>query len=263
MKTMKARLTTQASFFLRAQASDYQGSEPPSMATDAHLEQINRMKGVLRPLTADDVYVRGMMAANNLPMRGQYKGLLMPAPELDVLAVLAPAKKVHCVHDTGELDMLGGRSSGFFSLPIGTIFAADRARIEGIEWARFLFVAARTPITREAITRVDSGIVSEVSINTSYSWLECSLCRKNIRGCEHIPGEGDCLGIIHGVKDFVECSLVGEGAMQGTSLFDPSKIAAEGELEGDETGQVLAARGSLADLFGSYEPETLESLFGK
>jgi len=263
MILLRAYSRIAAGFFLHAQASDYQGGEPPSMATAEHLKAINRMKGVLRPLGEADVYVRGMMAANSLPMLNQYAGLVHPPEELDVIARLAVGKKVHCVHDRGEPGAFGDRGPGLFSLPLGTIFAADRVREEGVEWTRFLFYAARTPITREVITRVDAGNISEVSVQEIYTWLECSLCRANIRKCDHVPGEGECLGIIHGVRDFVECSLVPEGAMQGTSLFDPSRLAAGGALAGEDTPAMLAARGSLALMFDAYEPQTLERFFTK
>lgn len=249
-----ARSQVESPWIMAAEAA---GNDPPSMATAEHLAIINRMPGVLRELTAADVYVRGMYAANDQPMTGHLAGLRFPREELAVMARIAPGKPVHCIHDTGGLF-----TPGALALPVGTIFAADVVEMEGAGWLRLLFYMAKGALGRDLVQRIDSGIIREVSVQALYTWLQCSIDGLSMRDCEHVADEQydgqTCYGIVHGVKDFIETSLVPSGAAQDTSLF----MAAGKQVEGVDLAALYAQRATI-DGFFERGAEPLETLFGK
>ena len=76
----------------------------------------------------------------------------------------------------------------------------------------------------ETITKIDSGVLKEVSIATKVELPICSICNQDIRECEHIKGQDGCYVKMSG-KGFVgEVSLVAiPGSSQAKILKDEDK----------------------------------------
>lgn len=205
---------------------------PPSGATPEMLAKINAMPQVLRPLEAGDVFVRGMYAINDQRM---HIGLRLDRSAVNAVSGLAPGVPVLMNHDTGSF-------AGASGMPVGRVFAAETLEREGAKWARLMFWMPATEYTAELVQRIDAGAIGEVSVSIGYEKLDCSICDTDLEKCSHIPGDmydgKTCEGVISGVTDFFEVSLVWAGAAVGTSLF----MAASREAEVPLDAEVLAQR---------------------
>lgn len=217
--------------------------DPPSGCTAEMLAAINAMPQVLRPMTADQVLVRGMWAINDQPM---HSGLKIEPAGMSAIASMAVGVPIQANHDTFD---------GVNALPLGRVFAANAVqRPDGSNWVRLLYWMPRTEMTEELAQRIDGGAIGEVSVSIGYDKLECSICKTDLFDCAHQPGEtydGQlCEGIVRGISDFYECSLVWAGQAKGTSMF----MAAAKTKEVLDVDELLAKRaeataGGLALLF--------------
>jgi len=229
---------------------------PPSGATDVHMAVINRRPEVLNALSAADVFVRSMDAINDRPLKN---GLRIETPGIYAIAGMAVGAPVLCNHDTGML-------SGVAGLPVGRTFAARASQRDSGTWAELDFWTVATDDNADLIRRIDSGNIAEVSVSFAYTELMCSICETDMSECAHWPGEiydgKTCQGIVQGVNEFYEVSLVWQGMAVGTRL----KMAA-GRF--DTSSDLVTAfpmkprRHGLAGLFGHRETGSLDDLFSK
>lgn len=234
---------------------------PVSGATDAHMAAINAMPGVLKPLTAADVFVRECVAINDLPLKNYLK---LGVSELAQIANLCPGAGVHVQHDTYTAD----------GLPLGRIFAARLEAEAGRAQVIQTFYLTADDDNAETVNRIDTGAISEVSVSFMYDRLTCSICQTALSECAHWPGDvydgKTCMGIVEGVNEYLETSLVWQGMANDTRLrMAASRLAL---CEDSDLADYLAGKpreGDLAELFRSppldamFESKPLESLFTK
>lgn len=238
-------------FSLASGASASEGW-PVSGATDAHLAAINAMPGVLKPVTAADVFVRECDAINDLVLKN---GLKLGAGELGQIASLSPGLGIHIQHDTYT-------TAG---LPIGRIFAARMEVREDAAHVVQTFYITADEDTAKLVNRIDTGAISEVSVSFLYDRLMCSICATELSKCAHWPLESYdgqmCLGLVQGVTEFLETSLVWQGMANDTRI----KMAASRQaLGGDaDLADFLREKPRATDLDLMFQPQPLEALFAK
>ena len=122
------------------------------------------------------------------------------------------------------------------SLPRGTFFRSrlhrDGARLS----VRPDVYVLRTRENAGFIANIEGGVYRDTSIGFSFRKPECSVCGKDLRTCDHVPGRtyGDeqCHFIMRDVLEVIEGSVVSSGS-QGTGFVT-------GERLGD-LGRALAA----------------------
>lgn len=185
---------------------------PVSGATPEHMAAINAMQGVLKPLTAADVFVRECDAINDRPLKNS---LLLGLAELAQIAQMSPGKGMHVQHDTWTTD----------GLPLGRIFAARLESREGQARVVQTFYLVADDDNAQTVGRIDAGAISEVSVSFMYDRLTCSICENSLddgENCPHWPGkeyEGvTCMGLVQGVDEYMETSLVWQGMANDTRI---------------------------------------------
>jgi hypothetical protein len=229
---------------------------PPSGATDEHIAAINRRPEVLNELSGADVFVRSMDAINDRPLKN---GLRIETAGVYAIPAMAVGAPVLCNHDTGML-------TGLTGLPIGRVFSARPSRRDSGVWAELDFWMTATDDNADLVRRIDSGNIAEVSVSFGYSEMTCSICDTDMAACAHWPGElydgKTCEGIISGVNEFYEVSLVWQGMANGTRLkmaagrFDTSSDLVTAFPEKPRTH-------GLAAIFARRGSGSLEHLYGK
>lgn len=195
----------------------------PSEA-DEVMAEINRY--TLRPFQRDEVAVFTLDLCHNQVDRHHSR---FPEDELAQISALVPGRPLMERHD------LRG------SLPRGTFF---RSRLheagERVSVRPDVYVL-RTPQNEHFIRCIEGGIYRETSIGFSFRTPECSVCGRDLRACEHVPGRSyagqHCHYIMRGVIEVIEGSVVSSGS-QGTGFVAQQRI-----LPLDEA--LAAARGTL------------------
>jgi hypothetical protein len=85
----------------------------------------------------------------------------------------------------------------------------------------------RTAENENFIRNIEGGVYRETSIGFSFKTPECSVCGKDLRTCDHVPGRsyGDaaCHFIMRGVLDVIEGSVVAAGS-QGTGFVTRDSV---------------------------------------
>lgn len=182
---------------------------PVSGATDAHLAAINALPGVLKPLTAADVFVRECDAINSLRLKN---GLRIDRDaELAAIATLCVGKGIHLNHDTwtGE------------GLPQGRIFAASFTSGSPSVVRQWFYIVADEE-TAKLVNKIDCGAISEVSVSFGHDELLCSICNTDLSKCAHWPMDvydgKTCEGLVRGVTEYFETSLVWQGMANDTAI---------------------------------------------
>jgi hypothetical protein len=168
------------------------------------LTEVNRF--ALQPLTADDVAVFTMDLCHNQIDRHFSR---FPDEELDRINAMVPGRPLMERHD------LRG------TLPRGTFF---RSRLnqdgERVSVRPDVYVL-RTGENHDFIRNIEGGVYRETSIGFSFQTPECSICAKDLRTCDHIPGRtygGElCHFVMRDVVDVIEGSVVPSGS-QGTGF---------------------------------------------
>lgn len=198
---------------LPGQASE-SGAE--SGAGDATLEAINRY--TLRPVTREAVAVFGLELCNDQIDKHFSR---FPVEELETINRLTPGRPLLERHD------LRG------TLPRGMFFRSE-IKTDGqdahptVSVCPDVFVL-RTEGNRDFIANIEGGVYRETSIGFSFLLPECSVCGKDIRTCDHIPGRAykgeQCHFVMRQVVEVIEGSVVAAGS-QGTKF-----VSAERALE--------------------------------
>jgi len=168
------------------------------------LDAVNRY--ALRPLKPEDFAVFRLDLCNN----GIDKHFSrFPEEELERINALAPGRPLMERHDLRA------------TLPRGRFFRSTLHRDGARLSVRPDVYVLRTAENEGFIRNIEGGVYRETSIGFSFRTPECSVCGKDLRTCEHIPGRsyGDalCHFIMRGVLDVIEGSIVAAGS-QGTGF---------------------------------------------
>ena len=132
-----------------------------------------------------------------------------PEEELERINELVPGRPLMERHD------LRG------TLPRGRFFRSALHREGEVVSVRPEVYVLRTAENEDFILNIEGGVYRETSIGFSFRMPECSVCGKDLRTCDHVPGRtyGDeaCHFIMRGVLEVAEGSVVSSGS-QGTGF---------------------------------------------
>ena len=108
------------------------------------------------------------------------------------------------------------------SLPRGRFFRSSLHREGERLCVRPEVYVLRTAGNREFIQNIEGGIFRDTSIGFSFRIPECAVCGKDMRECEHVPGQRyddiEAHYIMRQVTDVIEGSIVSSGS-QGTGFI--------------------------------------------
>ncbi len=171
---------------------------------EAVVDEVNRF--ALRPLETDEFAVFTLDLCHNRVDRHFSR---FPEEELDRINALTPGRPLmerHALRD---------------SLPRGTFFRSRVHRQGDTVTVRPDVYVLRTTANADFIVNIEGGVYRETSIGFSFRLPECSVCGKDLRTCDHVPGRsyGDavCHYILREVMDVIEGSVVASGS-QGTGF---------------------------------------------
>ena len=173
------------------------------------MDEVNRFS--LRPLEAGDVAVFTLDLCHNEVDRHFSR---FPDEELDRINEMVPGRPLMERHD------LRG------SLPRGTFFRSG-LHVSGARTSvRPDVYVLRTKENGDFIRNIEGGVYRETSIGFSFQTPECSVCHRDLRTCDHIPGRsyGDdrCHFVMRDVREVIEGSVVPAGS-QGTGFVGQSR----------------------------------------
>ena len=160
----------------------------------------------LRPLAAEELAVFTLDLCHNQVDRHFSR---FPDEELDVINAMTPGRPLMERHD------LRG------SLPRGTFFRSAVHREGEKKTVRPEVYVLRTRENEDFILNIEGGVYRETSIGFSFELPECSICGKDLRTCDHVPGrsygDAQCHYIMRNVLEVIEGSVVPSGS-QGTGF---------------------------------------------
>jgi hypothetical protein len=172
--------------------------------TDPLLDSVNQF--ALRPLARDEFVVFTLDLCHNQVDRHFSR---FPEKELDTINALAPGRPLMERHD------LRG------SLPRGTFFRSQLHRDGERVSVRPDVYVLRTKDNDDFILNIEGGVYRETSIGFSFQTPECSVCQRDLRTCDHVPGrsygDAQCHYIMRDVLEVIEGSVVPSGS-QGTGF---------------------------------------------
>ena len=109
------------------------------------------------------------------------------------------------------------------TLPRGTFFRSrlhDEPERDYVSVRPDVYVL-HTEDNKDLIANIEGGVYRATSIGFSFMHPECSICHKDIRACDHVPGrtygEESCHYVMHNVVSVLEGSVV-FSASQGTGF---------------------------------------------
>lgn len=191
-----------------------------------------------RSVSPDDVHIRGMLLTNT--QRDFYYSRFT-REALEEQTDLIPGAPVMAGHD-------------YSRLPDARFFASRVIRIEDASlpkrdqyWTENLYYVPRDAEGDAYVRRVDLGVFKEVSIGFRLASTPCSVCKKAIWACEHIPGEvydraGICEWGMEGITSVLEGSQVFRGGQKDTTNFIP---------DGQSSNRIVSAFAPGGDDFDS------------
>lgn len=179
---------------------------------DVLLRDVNRF--ALRTLARDEFESFSLDLCHNQVDRHFSR---FPDEELEKINVMVPGRPLMERHD------LRG------SLPRGTFFRSEVHHDgEHISVRPDVYVL-RTHENEDFILNIEGGVYRETSIGFAFQTPECSVCTKDLRTCDHVPGRtyGDdaCHFIMRGVLEVIEGSVVPAGS-QGTGFVSQERALA-------------------------------------
>ncbi len=173
---------------------------------------VNRF--ALRALTSDEVAVFTLDLCHNQVDRHFSR---FPDEELVAINAMTPGRPLMERHD------LRG------SLPRGTFFRSALHRDDEKTSVRPDVYVLRTKENEDFILNIEGGVYRETSIGFSFALPECSICAKDLRTCDHVPGrtygDAQCHYIMRNVLEVIEGSVVPSGS-QGTGFVAFQRDAA-------------------------------------
>jgi hypothetical protein len=194
--------------------------EEERASAEATMNRINAFS--LVPLKPADVHVRGMLVVNDAV---DYFFSRFTTAALETVSRLLPGNSVMVGHDQSRMPL-----ARFFDARAIKLSPPDGAPEEGRGsglWVSADFYWMRGITGADDLARnIDGGVVKEVSLRWSFSTPTCSVCRRDIRQCEHLPGEQYegrlCYYDMDDVTDVKEASFVFKGGQRDTRVFRPS-----------------------------------------
>lgn len=169
---------------------------------DVALEEVNVF--ALRPLKRDEFVVFTLDLCHNQVDRHFSR---FPEEELEKVSKMVPGRPLMERHD------LRG------SLPRGTFFRSQLHRDGAWLSVRPDVYVLRTADNEDFILNIEGGVYRETSIGFSFQTPACSVCERDLRTCDHVPGrvygEDMCHCIMRDVLEVIEGSVVPSGS-QGT-----------------------------------------------
>jgi hypothetical protein len=198
----------------RGRLLDMRGTPPDGEAEDEHRLAADVNAFALRPLVRGEFAVFSMDLCHNQVDRHFSR---FPEEELEKVSAMVPGRPLMERHD------LRG------SLPRGTFFRSRLHREGDRVSVRPDVYVLRTNENEDFILNIEGGVYRETSIGFSFRLPECSVCGKDLRTCDHVPGRsygGEvCHFIMRDVLEVIEGSVVASGS-QGTG-FVPQERALE------------------------------------
>lgn len=184
-------------------------------AHDDLVEAVNCF--TLRPLKRDEFAAFTLDLCHNQIDRHFSR---FPDEELERISLLAPGRPLMERHD------LRG------TLPRGTFFRSRLHNEDERTCVRPDVYVLRTPENTGFILNIEGGVYRDTSIGFSFRSPECSVCGKDLRTCDHVPGrtygDAQCHFIMRGVIDVIEGSIVASGS-QGTGFVAQKRAHAPRE----------------------------------
>ncbi|MBI5093491.1 MAG: hypothetical protein HZB26_13750 [Candidatus Hydrogenedentes bacterium] len=183
--------------------------------TDPVLGSVNRY--ALRPLVRDEFVVFTLDLCHNQIDRHFSR---FPDDELETINTLAPGRPLMERHD------LRG------SLPRGTFFRSQLHRDGERVSVRPDVYVLRTKDNEDFILNIEGGVYRETSIGFSFQTPECSVCNRDLRTCDHVPGrsygDAQCHYVMRDVLEVIEGSVVPSGS-QGTGFVAQARALPVGQ----------------------------------
>lgn len=216
-------------------------------ATADHLAQINALPGVLKPLAASDVFVRGIRLCNDQPFKDGRRRITRNG--IEQIAGKMRGVPMMLNHDVYSRE----------ALPVGRAFAGSVETVGEVQWAAALFYVLRDAAGQgEAlIEAIDGGQLTEASIGMYAASFTCSVCGKEVGDpeCKHVAGMdygdkgGLCLYEYDGIEEVEEFSAVMSGMIEGTHYFLAASRQHPDALDPDEmeAAAVLNALGKTVE----------------
>jgi hypothetical protein len=164
------------------------------------------------PVKKEEIYIRAMYLVSD---QVNSFGGCFPLDEHPKLAELLVDSPVLIGHSKERL-------------PIARNFKADLVEKEGANWIKVYFYWLKNSPEAESLKEnIDHGIYKECSIAFSFEFPECSICKQDMRKCQHIPfrtyqnERGEKIQAHFNYRNIIrvhETSLVYRGAVFGTSM---------------------------------------------
>jgi len=164
------------------------------------------------PVKKEDIYIRAMYLVSD---QVNSFGGCFPVDEHPKLAELLVDSPVLVGHSKERL-------------PIARDFKADLVEKDGANWIKVYFYWLKNSPEAESLKEnIDHGIYKECSIAFSFEFPECSICKQDMRRCQHIPfrayqnENGEQAQAHFNYRNIIrvhETSLVYRGAVFGTSM---------------------------------------------
>ncbi len=187
-------------------------------ADDGTLAEVNRF--ALRPLERQEFVAFTMDLCHDQVDRHFSR---FPEEELVKINELTPGRPLMERHDVRG------------SLPRGTFFRSRLHRDEKHVSVRPDVYVLRTRENEGFILNIEGGVYRETSIGFSFQTPECSVCGKDLRTCDHVPGRsyGDaaCHYIMRNVLEVIEGSVVPSGSQGTRFVASEPALNAERALE--------------------------------
>jgi hypothetical protein len=178
---------------------------------DALIDEVSRY--ALRPLERDEFAVFTLDLCHNGVDRHFSR---FPDDELARINELVPGRPLMERHD------LRG------TLPRGTFFRSQLHKEGDRVSVRPDVYVLRTRENEDFIRNIEGGVYRETSIGFSFRTPECSVCGRDIRTCDHVPGRvydtAACHYIMRDVLEVIEGSVVSSGS-QGTRFVAQERAA--------------------------------------
>ena len=176
---------------------------------DDLMAAVNRF--ALRPLAREEVAVFSLELCNNAIDKHFSR---FPEEELEKINAMVVGRPLMERHD------LRG------SLPRGTFFRSHLHREGERVSVRPEVYVLRTAENEHFIRNIEGGVYRDTSIGFSFRLPECSICTKDLRTCEHVPGQvygtEACHFVMRDVVDVIEGSVVPSGS-QGTQFLGETR----------------------------------------
>jgi hypothetical protein len=204
-----------------------------SGASDEHLALINGLTDkeghplTLKPLTADEVFVRGIRLCNDLPFKDGRRRITRAG--LKQIVDRLPGVPVMINHAIYPGDPR--------ILPVGRTFAGRLTKEDGVTWAEALFYTLRDhPLidTTALVGAVDGGLVTQASIGMYALSYSCSVCGEQVgMDHEHAPGatydKVVCFFEYEDIDEVEEWSMLASGMIRGTHYIAAGSEPREAE----------------------------------